>query len=205
MAEFVLVDLGAGLGDHVVDPAAALELHALSEQRAIAAFGEPARPDAERAVPFVMRMADPCQLRILVPGLELVRVHRRGIGAAYRIVDIGEADIVVELVMQDLDEFECVSAVDAVGAAGVDAPEYLAELGDRAEEHAEIPVLPDPGAVEFLRALAPEPEQIRLPRPDRGIPIGPNDFRLARPERARKIDQTPQIVANRHDFSYHSA
>ena len=50
VAELVLVDLGAGLGDHVVDAAAALEAHPLAEQGAVAALGEAARADAERAV-----------------------------------------------------------------------------------------------------------------------------------------------------------
>jgi hypothetical protein len=42
VAELVVVDLAAGLGDQTVDAGPAGELHAFGEERAVASFGRPA-------------------------------------------------------------------------------------------------------------------------------------------------------------------
>src|SRR5579864_4513883 len=50
----------------------------------------------------------------------------------------------------------------------------------------------------FLPALIFEPALVGLARANRCGPVGANDFRLAGPERRVSLDETAQIIADRH-------
>ena len=180
MAEFILVDFGAGIGDQIIVATLALGPHAFPEQGAVAAFGEAACPDAEAAMLFNMVVADLGQGHIFVPGFQLVRIDRRCLGTANGVMDIGEAAVMLELITQHLDQIADVSAVNAA-ITGIDLREYLAELGNRSHKNSEVFVFANAGAVKFLGTLPAQPQQIGIQVAQGRGPIGSDHLGLAGP------------------------
>src|SRR5205809_1052252 len=68
--EFVVVHLGAGLGDLAVDAGFTLQLHPFREKRAVAAFAQLAGAHAERAVLVLVAVAQRGEGVVLRPGVE---------------------------------------------------------------------------------------------------------------------------------------
>src|SRR5262249_26029145 len=138
VAELVVVDLGARLGDDAIAPLVPAgiraELHAFAEERAVAAFGELAGALAERAVLLAVPMAQRAEFLIGLPAraFHQARVHPGLAGFAHSVIGIGERAIMREFGPKTFSRVEDFVAIDV----GVDVGKHALELLKRPHEEA---------------------------------------------------------------------